>query len=311
MRRVAAIDIGTNTVRLLVADDGGAGPPRHVRRGQRITRLGSGVDAAGRLDDGAMVRTVRAVADFAAEGRAAAADVIRVIGTSALRDAADRERFADAVAAAADVRLEILPGAEEAALSFAGATCWLEGRDVRVVCDIGGGSTELTRGSGRPEVAASIDVGSVRLRERFLPSDPPTDEEVGRARAYASEALRDGAPPVDGTETLVGVAGTVTTLSAVVQGLGSYDSERVHGFRLTSDAVADWTDRLCRMAVEEVRALGPVQPGRADVLVAGAIILREVLALGGWRALLVSERDILDGLVMSARRASGDGGRLA
>lgn len=297
--RLAAIDVGTNTVRLLVADRLGPGPLIHLDRGLEITRLGRGVDAEGRLDPDAMGRTLDAVRRYAEAAEAAGAERLRVAGTSALRDAANAEEFLDAVREATGREVEILSGAEEGRLAFLGAT-----RDAGpgpfCVCDIGGGSTEITRGSEAAEALRSLDVGSVRLRERCLRSDPPSADEVDEARRVVRESL-DGALPelgLEGDEQLVGVAGTVTTLAALVGGVRVYDPERIHGARIGAEAVRSWSERLLGMRVEEIKALPSMQPGRADVISAGVLVLVEVMDRLGAPDLIVSERDVLDGLIL-------------
>jgi exopolyphosphatase/guanosine-5'-triphosphate,3'-diphosphate pyrophosphatase len=284
--RVAAIDVGTNTVRLLVSEDG-----RDVRRSMEITRLGQGVDAARRLRADAIARTAQAVETFAARARELGAERVRVAGTSALRDAANTAQFVHAVG-----DIEILSGADEGRLSFLGATTSLDGGPF-VVCDIGGGSTELVREGA----AMSVDVGSVRIRERCLVSDPPSPEEIERARSTIRAALA----PVDivtGRETLVGVAGTVTQLAALVLGLQEYDPVRTHHSVLRSATVREWTHRLLQLPVAGVRALPAMHPGRADVMASGVVVLDEVMSRWGFAAVLVSERDILDGLVLDIVR---------
>jgi exopolyphosphatase/guanosine-5'-triphosphate,3'-diphosphate pyrophosphatase len=288
---VAAIDIGTNTVRLLIDDAG-----RDVDRDQRITRLGEGVDAWGELGDEPMERTLAAVKEFADRARAAGAVHVRIAGTSALRDARNRGVFAQMVDEATGQPLEVLEGAREGRLAFLGATSWLEGDDY-VVCDIGGGSTELI--SAKEET--SVDIGSVRLRERYLHGDPPSDDAVSAARSALDRYLEPWAEQfMDGR--LVGVAGTITTIAALDAGLSRYDSEVVHGHVLERSAVDTWAERLNGSTVDEIRALGPVAPGRADVIGAGVLILSVVMAVLGREELTVSERDILDGLVLDAVR---------
>jgi exopolyphosphatase/guanosine-5'-triphosphate,3'-diphosphate pyrophosphatase len=289
--RLAAVDIGTNTVRLLVADE----DLLPIERDQRITRLGKGVDASGVLDPASVGRTLEAVAGFVERARELGAERVRVAGTSALRDASNREAFAAAVVDATGVDLEVLDGRTEGRLAYLGATSWLpEGR--YVICDIGGGSTELMTMSDE----VSLDVGSVRMHERFVRSDPPSADDVSAAHDAISAALRSAIADLglDGYEQLVGVAGTITTLTALVEGLRTYDPDRVHGARLDVTDVMSWCDRLNRMSVAEVRALGPVEEGRADVLGMGVLILTVVMDVLGAAALVASERDILDGLVL-------------
>lgn len=291
MRRLAAVDVGTNTVRLLVADEGSV----QVERDQRITRLGRGVDASGALDGESIGRTLRAVEGFVERARTLGAEVVRIAGTSALRDAANRDAFTAAVHHATGVEVEVLDGRTEGRLAYNGATSWLPDGDY-VICDIGGGSTELiTRVD-----TVSIDVGSVRLRERFVRFDPPTFEEVAKAREAIAEALHGavGELSLTGRERLVGVAGTITTLAALELGLESYDPERVHGASLSAETVASWSDRLNQLTVADVKLLGSVEEGRADVLGMGVLLLSEVMRALDAHELVASERDILDGLVL-------------
>ena len=290
MTRIAAIDIGTNTVRLLICDE----RLEHVERGQRITRLGKDVDASRTLAPGSIERTLEAVTSFVDRARELGAERIRIAGTSALRDATNAAEFASVVKQGTGIDLEILGGATEGRCAYLGATSWLgDGRFV--VCDIGGGSTELITASRE----VSVDVGSVRVRERFLPSDPPTESEVARVREFASAEIAAGAGSLGlaRDERLVGVAGTITTLAALATGPDAYDSERVHAARLAREVVDEWSNRLLSMRVNEVKALGAVEPGRADVIAAGVLILSVVMDVLDADEVLVSERDILDGLV--------------
>lgn len=299
MTRWSAIDIGTNTVRLLVADVSGDDLPRPVERGLEITRLGQGVDVARLLDSEAAQRTLDAVRRFADRARSAGSDGSRVVGTSALRDAGGSEAFIEAVEEATGAELEILEGADEGRITFLGATRDA-GEGPFVVCDIGGGSTELTRGDGQAADVRSLDVGSVRVRERCLASDPPTSGEIGEARRLI-DGMLDDVLFCDGTETLIGVAGTVTTLAALELGLDRYDGDRVHGTELSAETVGMWTQRLCAMSVDRIRSEYPVvEPGRADVICAGALILDEIVRRWNYEAVRVSERDILDGLIIDA-----------
>jgi exopolyphosphatase/guanosine-5'-triphosphate,3'-diphosphate pyrophosphatase len=284
---VAALDVGTNTVRLLVSDE----HLKDVDRGQRITRLGKGVDATGRLDPDAVARTLDAIATFVVRARELGAERIRIGGTSALRDAANGDEFLTAVRDATGLDVEILSGEAEGRCAYAGATSWLED-GAYVVCDIGGGSTELITSAK----SVSVDVGSVRLKERFFTSDPPAAADVEAARAFVHEAITAGAGHV-GREQLVGVAGTITTLTALVLGLKVYDSARVHGARITRAQVEEWSARLLSTSAADIAAIGPVQPGRADVIGAGSLILSVVMDVLRMDDVLVSERDILDGLV--------------
>jgi exopolyphosphatase / guanosine-5'-triphosphate,3'-diphosphate pyrophosphatase len=289
--RVAAIDVGTNTVRLLVADAEGA-EVHAVDRGRAITRLGQAVDDERRFQQDAIDRTVEAIDGFVARAQMSGAEYIRIVGTSAVRDAVDRDAFAEIVHARTRTSLELLSGADEGRISYLGATFELEAGDY-VVCDVGGGSTELSTS----DRSTSLDIGSVRLKERCLHGDPPSASEITAARAVVSDAL-DLVPSGLYDRRLVGVAGTITTLTAVMLGLKTYDSDLAHRSTVTHSSVAEWSERLLAMEAEEIMGLGPVERGRADVIGGGALIVRSVMERWGFGEMLVSERDILEGLVL-------------
>ncbi|HZB04298.1 MAG TPA: DUF501 domain-containing protein [Actinomycetota bacterium] len=303
--RVAAVDLGTNSIRLLV------GAPRdgdilELARDMVITRLGQGVDRTGRLEASALDRTTAVLERYVRRARALGAARIRVGATSAVRDADDRRLLERAVHRTAGVEPEVLSGKEEAGLSFLGATADLGAGRRRIVFDIGGGSTELVAGTEVAEAATSVDVGSVRITERVGPSDPPTTAELEAMRQLARDALAPAAadvPPSEGA-TLIGVAGTTTTVQALALGLDRYDPEAIHGTTLHRDDADKVLDRLARMTVDERRALPVMAPGREDVIVAGTEILVEILRR--WKAdeCLVSERDILDGLALEMVRGT-------
>lgn len=287
--RVAALDVGTNTVRLLVADVEGSSA-LDVERDHDITRLGQGVDASGRLHADAIVRTADAIERFVRTARAVGAEHVRIAGTSALRDAGDRDTFVELVRERTGIELELLMGDHEGRLSYLGATKDFRPGDY-AVCDIGGGSTELSTA----ETSVSLDIGSVRLSERFLRGDPPANTEIRAARAVVDEQLRGVSLP--DSATLVGVAGTITTVAALVLGLREYDSSVVHGAVLSRSDVASMSERLLSMTASDIVALGPVERGRADVIGGGSLILSAVMERWSFDQVLVSERDILDGLV--------------
>jgi exopolyphosphatase/guanosine-5'-triphosphate,3'-diphosphate pyrophosphatase len=308
--RVAAIDIGTNSTRLLVAEPGwGVVPLRTVERLMRITRLGQGVDRTGGLDPEAIDRTVAVLREYRSvmDGLGVPAGRVRMTATSAARDAANRDAFFDAAEAAVGVRPELLSGDEEAALSFAGATAELDpARGPFLVFDLGGGSTEFVLGTTGPDGAIdgalSIDVGCVRLTERFLASDPPAAEELTAAISYADTWLDDvlrELPRIGEAATVVGLAGTVSTVAAVEQGLAAYDRDAIHHFVLTKEAAED----VFRTLATERRADRIHNPGleeaRADVIVGGCCALVAIMRRLGLDDLLVSEADILDGLALS------------
>jgi exopolyphosphatase/guanosine-5'-triphosphate,3'-diphosphate pyrophosphatase len=298
--RWATIDVGTNTVLLLVAErrDGALAP---VLERADVTRLGRGVDATGRLDPGAIRDTVAVLADYARAARELGAPVVACVATSAARDAANGADFFDAARAATGLAPEVIPGDEEARLVWASA--WRDfGRagEPLSVLDVGGGSTELSFGDGpAPRGRASLQVGAVRLTERHVRGDPPSAEELRRLRAAAREAVRPLAAmegrPRGGR--LVGVAGTVTTLAAVAQALPAYDAARVHGSTLSLDAIERLAAALAALTVRERAALPGMEPKRADVIVAGAWIVAEAARATGHDRLTVSDRGVRWGLL--------------
>jgi exopolyphosphatase / guanosine-5'-triphosphate,3'-diphosphate pyrophosphatase len=302
--QVAAIDCGTNTIKLLIGR-----PPEATVRLSRMVRLGQGVDRTGRLADEALARTFAAVDEYA--GLVAEHGVprerLRFCATSATRDAANGEEFARGVQARLGVRPRVLTGSEEAALSFTGAVRALtddpQGSDPVLVVDIGGGSTELVLGNRRPQprlaASYSMDVGSVRLHERHLHDDPPTADQVATCVADIEAGL-DGSPvdPADAGR-VVGVAGTVITVACGVLGLPGYDSRLVDQAALPVAGVHEYVAWLVGLTVAERRALPYMHPGRADVIDAGVLILDRVLRRARVPALTVSEADILDGIAWS------------
>ena len=308
IRRVAAIDCGTNSIRLLVADvDTDAGTLVDLDRRMEIVRLGRGVDATGRLDDEALARTFAACDRYAEVLRDLGAQRVRVVATSASRDAENRDDFVAGVLARIGVAPEVVSGDEEARLSFLGATRGLAGAEPPyLVVDIGGGSTEFVVGTDEPLAACSVDVGCVRLTERHLRDDPPTRAEIDAvvADADAAIALAGETVPFGEARTLVGLAGSVTTAAALALGLEEYDPARIHGARISAAAVAEVSDRLLASTHAERAAVAVIHPGRVDVLNAGILVLRRILDRTGLPEVLVSEHDILDGIALSlAERA--------
>lgn len=302
--RAAAIDIGTNSIRLLVAEiDRPDGPLVTLDRRMTITRLGQGVDATRRLAPEAIARTVDALCTYrAAIDAIGDVTAVRATATSAARDAGNRDDFFTAAADALGVTPELLSGSEEARLSFLGATTGLA--DIApgpyLVVDIGGGSTEFVVGTAEPEGLRSVDIGCVRLTETWLHGDPPTPEELSRAvhvvREYLADVRRE-VPAVATAKTLVGLAGTVSSFAMIEQGLAVYERDRVHHFRLTRAAAEDVFRTLATEPAADRRHNPGLEPGRVDVIVGGAIILVSVLRIFGFDELLTSEADILDGLV--------------
>jgi len=301
----AAIDVGSNSVRLLIVDADG----QRILREMAITRLAAGVDATGHLDDDALRRTLETIAGFRtlADARGVG-DRLRIAATSAVRDAADRQRFFDGVLANTGVLAEVLTGEAEAALAFAGAATAVDVARPTVVIDIGGGSTELIVGTRTGEVAGSVSLqlGCVRITERCLASDPASDEERRAARQLIEEQLEHAEAVLAGRGVsladaagAVAVAGTATTLGALHLGLRSYDEDRIHGVHVPTAALATLAEELTSMTAAERAMLGPVQPGREDVIHGGAMILHAILARAGIDEVAISEADNLDGLVAS------------
>lgn len=302
---VAAIDCGTNSTRLLVAQPDGEGGLTTRTRLMRITRLGQGVDRAKALAPEAIARVQVVLEEYRAvmDDHGVPVGRVRVAATSAARDAADRERWFDQVEATVGVRPELLTGTEEAELSFRGATAGLDpARGPFLVFDLGGGSTELAWGTERVEASMSLEIGCVRLTERFIENDPPRPEELTAAITYAAswldDVLRD-MPGAASAPTVVGLAGTVSAVAAVEIGLPAYDRDRIHHFVLTKEAAED----VFRTLATESRADRLHNPGleeaRADVIVGGCCALVAVYRTLGLEEVLVSESDILDGLALS------------
>jgi exopolyphosphatase / guanosine-5'-triphosphate,3'-diphosphate pyrophosphatase len=307
--RLAAVDQGTNSIRLLVAEPDGEGGFAELGRDMVITRLGHGVDETGRLAPDAVERTSEVLARFARRARALHAEHIRVGATAALRDASNADAFERRVRELAGSDPEIVSGEKEAELSFLGATRGLEDAEPAVtppylVLDIGGGSTEFALGAERTSATMSTQMGSVRFTERFVRADPPSQEELDALRGAVNEILDEveRSLPVAETGTFVAVAGTATTVQAIALGLEFYDPERIHRTRLSSARAEEVAARLAGMTTPERASLPVMAPGRADVIVAGATILVQVMRRFGFAEALVSETDILDGLVFEIIR---------
>ena len=298
MSIVASIDCGTNSTRLLVLRDGAT-----VDRRMVITRLGAGVDRTGELDAAAIERTLAVLRDYRAAMDDHGVERVRIAATSAARDARNRDAFFDAAEAIVGARPELLGGDEEARLSFRGATAELNADDGPfLVVDIGGGSTELAFGTSEPEAVMSIDVGSVRLTERWIESDPPAPEELHACISVTTQYLEDVVrehPVMKDAKTLVGLAGTVSTVAAVEIGLPEYDRDRLHHFTLTRAAAEDVFRTLATERHADRIANPGLEPARADVIVGGCCALVSVLRFFAADELLVSESDILDGLARS------------
>ena len=312
--RVAAIDCGTNSIRLLVADveparatsggsseGNGAGTLVDLDRRMEIVRLGQGVDRTGRLAPEALERTFAACRAYAGVIRAHGADRVRFVATSATRDAENRADFVTGVKEILGVEPTVVTGGEEARLSFTGATRGLPaGRSVVpvLVVDIGGGSTEFVLGEEQVIAACSVDVGCVRLTERHLLCDPPSSAQVASARADVEAAIdvAGRSVPLGRARSLVGLAGSVTTVAAMAMGLEHYDPARIHRARIGADRVREVTARLLAMTRAERAELGFMHSGRVDVIGAGALILTAVVDRVGLPDVIASEHDILDGI---------------
>ena len=308
---VAAIDCGTNSIRLLIAErvDGRL---RDLHREMRIVRLGEGVDATGRFSAEALARTEAALADYAVLLREHSVHKLRMVATSATRDAANRDEFFAMTATILGAVVpgsiaEVITGSEEAELSFNGAVGELDSAAAPfVVVDLGGGSTEVVLGdSAGVQASFSADIGCVRMTERCLHSDPPTAAEVAAARTVVRERLAEAlrVVPVEKARTWVGVAGTFTTIAALAQGMDTYDSDAIHLSQIRFSDMLAVCDQLLGMTREQRAALGPMHEGRVDVIGGGAIVVQELAAALGERVgideLVVSEHDILDGIALS------------
>ena len=296
MTTVAAIDCGTNSTRLLVTD----GSKKPIERLMRITRLGEGVDANGALSPAAIERTVAVLREFRGVMDRLGATKVRASATSAVRDAANRDDFLDASEAVVGTRPDVLSGLDEGRLAFSGATAELDPIDGPfLVVDIGGGSTELVVGTTEPEGVYSLELGCVRLTEKFLHHDPPRPEELRDALDDVHDRLEDAlvaVPGLRGAHRMVGLAGTVTTVAAVEMGLQHYDRDRIHHFWLTRAAAED-VFRTLATENREARLGNPgLEEARADVIVGGSLALVGVMRFFGFDGCLVSEADILDGL---------------
>jgi exopolyphosphatase/guanosine-5'-triphosphate,3'-diphosphate pyrophosphatase len=300
--RVAAVDLGTNSTRLLVADVDGE-RIRDVERETRVTRLGEGVDERRRLLPEPIARVRNVLADYRRTLEALGAERTLAIATSAVRDAENGEAFLGEIEWSYGFATRLLSGHDEALLTFRGVTAERALAAGTVIVDLGGGSTELV--AGGPDGVRwhdSLDIGSARLTERFLHSDPPTGAELSACSASVRALLAERVPDDvrASSSTAIGVAGTITSIAALDLGLDDYDAERVHGHVLTTDALQRQLDRLASVPVDERRAIRPIDPARAPVIVAGAVIVRDVVEFFGLDGIEVSERDILDGAALAA-----------
>ncbi len=300
--RVGVVDLGTNSIRLLVASSGPSEDQglEEFARDMVITRIGEGVDRTGRIDPEALARTVDVLERYCRRARALHAERISVSATAAVREASNRDELDAAVRTHAGSELEVVTGEREAALSFLGATHRLDAPGPLLVLDIGGGSTEFAVGTERPEASVSTSMGSVRLTERLIRTDPPSEEDLGAVRKEVQDIV-DGVErsvPVRTARTLVAVAGTPTTIQSISLGLPFYDPEAIHRSWLSLLEAERVLEDLAAMTTDERSAIPVMAPGRADVIVAGDVILVEVMRRFGFERALVSETDILDGLAL-------------
>ena len=301
MSRVAAIDCGTNSIRLLIADISN-GIFKEVVRSMEVVRLGQGVDKNKSFHPDAIKRTLDAVEMFSEVIASKGVERIRFCATSATRDATNRSLFTDGVRGILGVEVEVIPGEEEAMLSFNGATKELMQSDAPyLVVDIGGGSTEFVFGSNKVENAKSVDIGCVRMSERHFTSEPTTMDQVARAIIDIDSAIAQAASvvPILNAKTLVAVAGTATTVAAAALELKDYDRHLIHLARISADKVHKVSDMFQSMNKDEIANLGYMHPGRVDVITAGSLVLSRVMAATGASEFVASESDILDGMAWS------------
>jgi exopolyphosphatase/guanosine-5'-triphosphate,3'-diphosphate pyrophosphatase len=302
--RVAAIDCGTNSIRLLIADIEG-NSFREVVREMEIVRLGQGVDKTGEFNPTAIERTLAATANFSQIIRQKGVEKIRFCATSATRDAKNRQIFIDGVHSILGVDPEVIPGVEEASLSFMGATKELQPSDGPfLVVDIGGGSTEFVLGTHEVEFAKSVNIGCVRMSERHLNSQPPTKEQLSLATEDIDSAILDAGKsvPFSNAATLVAVAGTATTVAAAALELSEYDRYAIHLSRIPAKKIHEVALMFQSLTRDEIAALGYMHPGRVDVITSGSLVLSRVMTLTGATEMIASESDILDGIAWGLAR---------
>jgi len=302
--RVAAIDCGTNSIRLLIADIDGNNF-REVVRDMEIVRLGQGVDETGQFHPDAIARTLAAVDKFDSEIAKRGVEKIRFCATSATRDATNRHLFVDGVRDRLGIELEVISGDEEAALSFAGAIKDLDpSNGPFLVVDIGGGSTEFVFGTSTVEAARSVNIGCVRMTERHFASDPATPEQIEAARSDIQAAIAQAAEvvPITKAKTLVAVAGTATTVAAAALDLPEYDRYAIHLSRISAQQTHDAATMFATSTRDQRLALGYMHPGRVDVIAAGSLVLSEIMKATGASEFVASESDILDGMAFSLAR---------
>lgn len=313
MTRTAAFDCGTNSLRLLIADIDEDGTMTEVDRRMRIVRLGQGVDRTGAFHPDALERTFAVCDEYAEIIAQHAPQRQRFVATSASRDVSNRDAFVDGVRARLGLEPEVIDGEEEARLSFLGATAGVpDAAAPQLVMDLGGGSTELILGKAGTDSAYSMNIGCVRLFERHLATDPPTDAQIAALRADVDDAFSEAAQHVDvsAARTLVGVAGTITTVAAAALDLDRYDRDRIHGASLSPAQIAQTAQRLVSMPSAQRAELPYMHPGRVDVIAAGSLVFARLVELiddavtraGGRLDIRVSESDILDGIALGLAR---------
>lgn len=313
MTRTAAFDCGTNSLRLLIADIDEDGTMTEVDRRMRIVRLGQGVDRTGAFHPDALERTFAVCDEYAEIIAQHAPQKQRFVATSASRDVSNRDAFVDGVRARLGLEPEVIDGEEEARLSFLGATAGVpDAAAPQLVMDLGGGSTELILGGAGTDSAYSMNIGCVRLFERHLAEDPPTAAQIAALRADVDDAFSEAAQHVDvsAARTLVGVAGTITTVAAATLDLDRYDRDRIHGASLSPAQIAQTAQRLVSMPSAQRAELPYMHPGRVDVIAAGSLVFARLVELiddavtraGGRLDIRVSESDILDGIALGLAR---------
>ena len=298
MSRVAAIDCGTNSIRLLIADINGDNF-QEITREMEIVRLGQGVDATGQFDPEAIERTLAATRKYAEIIASKGVEKIRFCATSATRDASNRDLFIDGVREILGIEPEVIPGTEEAELSFIGATkCLVHTESPYLVVDIGGGSTEFVLGTTEVTYAKSVDIGCVRMSERHLNKAPQDPLAIQKAIRNIDDAIAEAAyiVPLKEAKTLIAVAGTATTVAAAALGLSEYDRHAIHLSRIPAAKVIEIAQMFSLMSREQIAALGYMHPGRVDVIAAGSLVLSRVMIATGATEFVASESDILDGM---------------
>jgi exopolyphosphatase/guanosine-5'-triphosphate,3'-diphosphate pyrophosphatase len=303
MKNIAAIDCGTNSIRLLISRVDEDGNLTEITRRMIIVRLGEGVDATGKFSDAALSRVFAACDEYAELIKTHEVSAIRFIATSASRDVSNRDEFASGVKARLGCELEVISGETEAELSFAGATFELAKKFAGpyLVLDIGGGSTEFVLGTEKPEFARSVNIGCVRMTERHLNQDPPSAESIQAATKDIEDAITLAAEivPFEKAITVIGLAGSVTTVAAMALGLDKYDREAIHGSVISAQSIHGTAEKFLSMTREQRAALPYMHPGRVDVIGAGALVLDRIVRRIKVESIVVSEQDILDGIAIS------------